>query len=175
MTLCVDSVVSGCKIRLLKCWSKDHKARDEQYANQTPILPLWSFMSSVLIVLNVKLRKGSFPALVSARLVSRIRRGKSVQENIHINSSLTHNFFAHDTFILFLCCRLCDMMIHLMKTFDLFDSGLCGAFNNGFNHHFLSKEIFSSISWFDDDLFFDLYVIPCSAHQRNLVTICIAT
>ena len=123
---------------------------DEHYANQNPG-SLWSFMSTCMClnsVLNAKLRKGSFPALVSAHLVSRIRRGKSVQENIHINSSLTRNFFAHDTFILFLYCRLCDMMIHLMKTFDLFDSGLCGTFTNGFNHHFLSKEIFSTSNYF---------------------------
>ena len=166
MTLCVDSVVSGCKIRLLKCWSKDHKARDEQYANQTPILSLWSFISSVLIVLNVKLRKGSFPALVSARLVSRIRRGKSVQENIHINSSLTRNFFAHDTFILFYVAVSVILWSHLMKTFDLFDSG---RFQMGLIITSYLKKSFPPviISWFDDNLFFDLYVIPCSAHWSN--------
>ena len=44
------------------------------------------------LIWKFKLCESSFPALVSARLVSRIRRGKSVQENIHINSSLTRNF-----------------------------------------------------------------------------------
>ena len=169
MTLCVDSVVSGCKIRLLKCWSKDHKARDEQYANQTPILPLWSFMSSVLIVLNVKLRKGSFPALVSARLVSRIRRGKSVQENIHINSSLTRNFFAHDTFILFyvavsviLWSTWWKRLISLIR--DFVGRLLMGSIITSYLKKFFPPVI---ISWFDDNLFFDLYVIPCSAHWSN--------
>ena len=143
---------------------------DEHYANQNPG-SLWSFMSTCMClnsVLNAKLRKGSFPALVSAHLVSRIRRGKSVQENIHINSSLTRNFFAHDTFILFyvavsviLWSTWWKRLISLIR--DFAGRLLMGSIITSY----LKKSFPVIISWFDDNLFFDLYVIPCSAHWSN--------